>query len=237
MTTAVHAIILLSGGMDSATCLSIARSQQRICHTLAFDYGQRHRQELSAAQQLSQVLGASDHRLITLDTAAFAGSALTDPSIALPTTPSESIPATYVPARNTVFLAMALAYAEVRAAEEIWIGVNAIDYSGYPDCRPEFIDAFARMAALANRTGIAGQPIRIVAPLQHCSKAEIIRQGTRLGIDYSLTISCYQADSQGLACGQCDACRLRHQGFVDATIADNTRYLPSVPVNSLNGMV
>ncbi len=228
MNEPVTAIILLSGGMDSATCLALARAQGRKCHTLAFDYGQRHRYELTASAHLSQELGGADHRLICLDTAPFAGSALTDQNIAVPTQASATIPATYVPARNAVFLAMALAYAEVRQATEIWIGVNAVDYSGYPDCRPQFIEAFAQMAALATKSGLEGAPIRIQAPLQHLSKADIIKTGTDLGIDYRKTVSCYQADPQGRACGSCDACRLRRQGFVDAGVADATIYTHAV---------
>ncbi len=224
MNHTTTAIILLSGGMDSATCLAMALSQGRRCHTLAFDYGQKHRFELTASAHLSRKLGAADHRLITLDTAPFAGSALTDSNVAIPTVASTSIPATYVPARNAVFLAMALAYAEVRQASEIWIGVNAVDYSGYPDCRPQFIEAFAHMASLATKAGLEGQPIRIQAPLQHLSKASIIQAGTALGIDYHWTVSCYQADQEGRACGRCDACRLRQQGFIDAGLADATVY-------------
>ena len=221
-----HAIILLSGGMDSATCLAIARSEGLVCHTLAFDYGQRHRYELQASAELSQRLGAADHKVIHLDVSPFAGSALTDSTVAIPEqSGSAAIPVTYVPARNTVFLAMALGYAEVLGASQIFIGVNAVDYSGYPDCRPAFIEAFSHLAALATRSGIEGHPIRLRAPLQHLSKADIIRLGQGLGIDFWQTVSCYQADMLGRACGRCDACRLRLQGFKEAGIKDSTNYI------------
>ena len=218
------AVILLSGGMDSTTCLAWARAQGMICHTLAFDYGQRHRSELVAAAAISTALGAASHRVISIDPHQFAGSALTDANIAIPHAPGNGIPVTYVPARNTIFLAMALGYAEVLAAQSIVIGVNAIDYSGYPDCRPAFIAAFRQLAALATRAGVEGHPIAILAPLQDLSKAEIVTLGEKLGVDFARTVSCYQADEQGRACGQCDACRLRHQGFIDAGRPDVTRY-------------
>ena len=218
------AVILLSGGMDSTTCLAWARAQGMICHTLAFDYGQRHRSELVAAAAISTALGAASHRVISIDPHQFAGSALTNTNIAIPQAASPGIPVTYVPARNTIFLAMALGYAEVLAAQSIVIGVNAIDYSGYPDCRPAFIAAFRQLAALATRAGVEGHPIAILAPLQDLSKAEIVTLGEKLGVDFARTVSCYQADEQGRACGQCDACRLRHQGFIDAGRPDVTRY-------------
>ncbi|NNM52118.1 MAG: 7-cyano-7-deazaguanine synthase QueC [Pseudomonadales bacterium] len=226
MNTPDHAIILLSGGMDSATCLGIAQAEGLICHTLAFDYGQRHRYELQASAELSIHLGAVDHRVIHLDVSPFAGSALTDSTVAIPEqTGSAAIPATYVPARNTVFLAMALGYAEVRGANQILIGVNAVDYSGYPDCRPAFIEAFGKLAALATRSGVEGHPIQLRAPLQHLSKADIVHRGLSLGIDFRQTVSCYQADDQGRACGRCDACRLRRQGFMEAGVDDSTNYI------------
>ncbi len=218
------AIVLLSGGMDSSTCLAWARAEGMDCHTLAFDYGQRHHAELAAAARMSTTLGARSHRVMRLDPQQFAGSALTDQQIAVPQSASTGIPSTYVPARNTIFLAMALGYAEVLAAQSIVIGVNAIDYSGYPDCRPAFIAAFRQLAALATRAGVEGQPIAILAPLQDLSKAEIVALGEKLGVDFARTVSCYQADEQGRACGQCDACRLRHQGFIDAGRPDVTRY-------------
>ena len=218
------AIVLLSGGLDSATTLAWARDQGFDCVALSFDYGQRHAAELAAAARVAAQLGARDHRTVTLDLAAFGGSALTDPAIAVPTAPSAGIPVTYVPARNTVFLAYALAWAEVLPARDLFIGVNAVDYSGYPDCRPAFIEAFEQLASLATRAGVEGEHFRIHAPLIHWSKAEIIRQGIALGVDYGLTVSCYQADVTGAACGVCDACRLRAAGFTEAGVADPTRY-------------
>ena len=220
------AIVLLSGGLDSATCLAIARAEGFACHALSFAYGQRHDAELAAAARVATALGAATHRLMRIDLAAFGGSALTDPAIAVPESPTTGIPVTYVPARNTVFLACALALAEVRGANDVFIGVNAVDYSGYPDCRPEYIAAFERMARLATRAGVEGQDdeLRIRAPLIEWSKAEIIRRGTALGVDYSLTVSCYQASSDGAACGRCDACRLRTEGFATAGLPDPTRY-------------
>jgi 7-cyano-7-deazaguanine synthase len=218
------AIVLLSGGLDSATTLAWARDQGFDCVALSFDYGQRHAAELAAAARVAAQLGARDHRTVTLDLAAFGGSALTDPAIAVPTAPSAGIPVTYVPARNTVFLSYALAWAEVLPARDLFIGVNAVDYSGYPDCRPAFIEAFEQLANLATRAGVEGEHFRIHAPLIHWSKAEIIRQGIALGVDYGLTVSCYQADVTGAACGVCDACRLRAAGFTEAGVADPTRY-------------
>lgn len=218
------AIVLLSGGLDSATALALARHEGFDCVALSFDYGQRHAAELAAAARVAAQLGAREHRTVTLDLAAFGGSALTDPAIDVPIAPSAAIPVTYVPARNTVFLAYALAWAEVLPARDLFIGVNAVDYSGYPDCRPAFIDAFERLANLATRAGVEGEYFRIRAPLIHWSKAEIIRQGIALGVDYGLTVSCYQADVAGTACGVCDACRLRAAGFAEAGIADPTPY-------------
>lgn len=220
-----NAVVLISGGLDSATLLAMAVEQGYRCHTLAFNYGQRHLAELKAGEQLSESLGAVDHKVIPLDLRAIGGSALTDDSLAVPETGiGEGIPITYVPARNTVFLSLALGYAEVLDAESIFIGVNAVDYSGYPDCRPEFVDAFNALAALATRCGVEGEPIGVRTPLIELSKADIIRQGVALGVDYSLTVSCYQADSDGNACGVCDSCRLRAAGFEQAGIADPTRY-------------
>lgn len=220
-----NAVVLVSGGLDSATLLAMAVDQGYQCHTLAFNYGQRHLAELEAGKRLSQSLGAVDHKVIQLDLRAIGGSALTDDSLDVPEAGvGEGIPITYVPARNTVFLSLALGYAEVLEAESIFIGVNAVDYSGYPDCRPEFISAFNDLAALATRCGVEGEPIKVQTPLISLSKADIIREGTALGVDYSLTVSCYQADSQGRACGVCDSCRLRAAGFTQAGIADSTRY-------------
>lgn len=220
-----NAVVLVSGGLDSATLLAMAVDQGYRCHTLAFNYGQRHLAELEAGERLSRSLGAVDHKVIQLDLRAIGGSALTDDSLDVPEAGvGEGIPITYVPARNTVFLSLALGYAEVLDAESIFIGVNAVDYSGYPDCRPEFISAFNDLAALATRCGVEGEPIKVQTPLISLSKADIIREGTALGVDYSLTVSCYQADSQGRACGVCDSCRLRAAGFTQAGIADSTRY-------------
>jgi 7-cyano-7-deazaguanine synthase len=218
------AIILLSGGLDSATVLAIAREAGYACHALSLDYGQRHNAELAAAARVARTLGAVEHRVIRLGLGDFGGSALTDAAIAVPESPTEGIPVTYVPARNTVMLALALAWAEVLGARDIFIGVNAVDYSGYPDCRPEFIAAFERMANLATRAGVEGARLRIHAPLQHLSKAQIIQRGIELGVDYAQTVSCYQADADGHACGVCDACRLRRQGFEQAGMADPTLY-------------
>ena len=219
------AVVLLSGGLDSATCLAIARADGFRCHALSFDYGQRHAAELQAAARVATALGAVEHRVMKIDLAAFGGSALTDSQLAVPVAPTAGIPSTYVPARNTVFLALALAWSEVLGAQDIYIGVNAIDYSGYPDCRPGFIAAFEAMANVATRAGVEGTArLRVRAPLMDSSKAEIIRRGTALGVDHSLTVSCYQADDSGAACGRCDACRLRRAGFEVAGIVDPTRY-------------
>jgi len=218
------AVVLVSGGLDSATVLAIARRQGYACHAVSFDYGQRHRAELDAAAQVAQRLGAAEHKIITLDLSGIGGSALTDPTIAVPEKPSEGIPITYVPARNTVFLALALAWAEVLEAQDLFIGVNAVDYSGYPDCRPEFIAAFERLAMLATKAGAEGRVFHVHTPLIALSKADIIRNGIELGVDYAVTVSCYQADDEGLACGRCEACRLRRAGFAAAGVADPTRY-------------
>ena len=219
-----HAIVLLSGGLDSATALAIARSQGYLCHTLAVSYGQRHAVELQAARELSRSLGAIEHRQMHVDLADIGGSALTDSSIAVPEAASSGIPVTYVPARNTLFLSLALGWAEVTGAQDIFIGVNAVDYSGYPDCRPDFIRAFEVLAALATRAGVEGGQLRIQAPLIDLSKAEIIRSGVRLGVDYGRTVSCYQANDRLEACGRCDSCRLRREGFAAAGLPDPTRY-------------
>lgn len=216
--------MLVSGGLDSATVLAIARARGHRCIALSFDYGQRHRAELDAARRVALALGAAEHRVLALPIGEFGHSALTDPAIAVPEQGGSGIPVTYVPARNTVFLACALGLAEAAGASDIFIGVNAIDYSGYPDCRPEFIAAFERLANLATKTAIEGRPIRIHAPLIELSKADIIRHGTALGVDYALTVSCYQADETGAACGRCDACRLRRDGFKQAGVADPTGY-------------
>jgi 7-cyano-7-deazaguanine synthase len=219
------AVILLSGGLDSATVLAIAREAGYACYALSLDYGQRHNAELAAAARVAHSLGAVEHRVLRLGLGDFGGSALTDAAIAVPEAPTEGIPVTYVPARNTVMLALALAWAEVLGARDIFIGVNAVDYSGYPDCRPEFIEAFEHMANLATRAGVEGTKLRVHAPLQYLSKAQIIRRGAELGVDYVQTVSCYQADADGLACGRCDSCRLRREGFLAAGIPDPTRYV------------
>lgn len=219
-----RAVVLLSGGLDSATALAVARDQGFDCFALSVDYGQRHASELAAAHAVAGHLGAIEHRVVHLDMGQFGGSALTDPGLAVPETPSAGIPVTYVPARNTVMLALALGWAEVLEADAIYIGVNAVDYSGYPDCRPEFIEAFTRVANLATKRGVEGHAMVIHAPLIDLSKADIIRLGSRLGVDYALTVSCYQADQQGRACGVCDSCRFRRQGFTEAGIEDSTRY-------------
>ncbi len=218
------AVVLVSGGLDSATCLAIARASGYQCYTLSFDYGQRHRSELRAAENLAQVMRAEAHKTIPIDMTGIGGSALTDMNIAVPEEQSEGIPVTYVPARNTIFLAYALGWAEVLEAEAIFIGVNALDYSGYPDCRPAYIEAFNRMANLATRAGVEGRKISIETPLINLTKAEIIRRGLELGVDYGRTISCYQADSEGRACGVCDSCRLRSKGFAEAGVEDPTQY-------------
>jgi 7-cyano-7-deazaguanine synthase len=219
------AVVLVSGGLDSATCLAIARAEGFGCYALSFAYGQRHDAELAAAARVAAALGAVEHRVMDIDLAMFGGSALTDAGIAVPETPTTGIPVTYVPARNTVFLSLALAWSEVLGAHDIFIGVNALDYSGYPDCRPAFVEAFERMANLATRAGVEdAEPLRIRAPLISLSKAEIVRRGQALGVDYSLTVSCYQADTHGRACGRCDSCRLRREGFAAAGVPDPTRY-------------
>ncbi len=221
-----RAVVLLSGGLDSATTLAIACSQGYQCHALSFDYGQRHRGELKAARRLALALGAVEHRVMAIGLGEIGGSALTDDSIAVPEEGGAGIPVTYVPARNTVFLALALGWAEVLDARDIFIGVNAVDYSGYPDCRPEYITAFNAMANLATRAAVEGAPVAIRAPLIQMSKAEIIRAGTELGVDFARTVSCYAADDEGRACGHCDACRLRAAGFAAAGLADPTPYQP-----------
>ena len=224
--SAPRAVVLLSGGLDSATTLAIARGEGHACHALSVDYGQRHAAELAAAARVAQALGAAELRTLRLDLSVFGGSALTDAAIAVPEAPSDGIPVTYVPARNTILLSLALAYAEVLGARDIYIGANAVDYSGYPDCRPEYLAAFERMANLATKSAVEGAPLRIRAPLVALSKADIIRRGVALGVDYALTVSCYQATGEGLACGRCDACRLRRAGFEGAGVPDPTRYRP-----------
>ena len=219
-----RAVVLLSGGLDSATTLAIARAEGFACHALSVDYGQRHGVELEAAGRIAKMLGAAEHRIMRVDLAGIGGSALTDASIPVPQAPTSGIPITYVPARNTTLLSLALGWAEVLEARDLFVGVNAIDYSGYPDCRPEFIAAFEKLAALATRAGVEGRPTRIHTPLIELSKADIIRRGSELGIDFGLTVSCYQPDVQGRACGQCDSCRLRKEGFRAAGIADPTPY-------------
>lgn len=218
------AVILLSGGLDSATVAAMAKAEGYDCYSMSFDYGQRHRAELKAAERVAQQQGMRDHKVIGLNLDGIGGSALTDARIAVPETPTEGIPVTYVPARNTVFLALALGWAEVLEAQDIFIGVNAVDYSGYPDCRPAFISAFEQLANLATKAGVEGQAFRIQTPLQYLSKAQIIQAGTALGVDYGLTVSCYQADDEGHACGKCDSCRLRAAGFQAAGVVDPTRY-------------
>jgi len=219
-----RAVILVSGGLDSTTVLAMAKAAGYACYTLSFDYGQRHRAELFAAERVSAALGEIEHKVVTLNLDSIGGSALTDVSIAVPEEATSGIPVTYVPARNTVFLAIALGWAEVLEAQDIFIGVNAVDYSGYPDCRPEYIAAFEAMANLATRAGVEGRPLTIHTPLMQMGKGDIIRAGVELGVDYALTVSCYQATDEGLACGKCDSCRLRRQGFQDAGIVDPTRY-------------
>jgi len=224
--TTKPAVILLSGGLDSATVLALAREQGFACHCLSLDYGQRHGAELQAAARVAAALGAAAHRVLKLDLGQLGGSALTDSSIPVPTNGVKpGIPVTYVPARNTIMLALALAWAEVLDAGDIFVGVNAVDYSGYPDCRPEFIGAFERLANLATKAAVEGRPLKVHAPLIDMSKAQIIEQGGRLGVDYGLTVSCYQADEEGRACGVCDSCRLRSQGFAVAGLVDPTRYI------------
>lgn len=220
------AVVLLSGGLDSATALAVARHAGHRCHALSLDYGQRHRAELQAARAVARHMGVVEHRIMRLDMGPMAGSALTDTRIPVPEDgPAEGIPVTYVPARNTIMLSLALGWAEVLDADALYIGVNAVDYSGYPDCRPAYVEAFQRLADLAIKRAVEGRPIRLEAPLIHLTKAEIIRLGLELGVDYSLTVSCYQADEQGRACGHCDSCRLRRQGFQALGISDPTRYI------------
>ena len=217
------AVVLLSGGLDSATVLAIAISEGYECHCLSFDYHQRHVTELNAARNVASALGATQHRVFQLDLSTFGGSALTDAAIAVPESPTSGIPITYVPARNTIMLSLALAWAEVLGAGDIFIGVNAIDYSGYPDCRKEYIEAFERMANLATKAGVEGRALRIHTPLIDLTKSQIIQRGIALGVDYGLTVSCYQADADGRACGVCDSCRIRREGFIAAGAADPTR--------------
>jgi 7-cyano-7-deazaguanine synthase len=219
------AVVLLSGGVDSATTLAIARSEGFEAHCLTIDYGQRHRAELAAAARVARALGAASHKVLNIDLAAVGGSALTDRRVVVPEAPTLGIPVTYVPARNTILLSLALAWAEVLGAQDIFFGANAIDYSGYPDCRPEYMRAFEALANLATRAAVEGHRMTLHTPIIDLTKAEIIRRGTGLGVDYSLTVSCYQATGEGLACGRCDACRLRRAGFEGAGIPDPTRYL------------
>ncbi|MGH8659816.1 MAG: 7-cyano-7-deazaguanine synthase QueC [Gammaproteobacteria bacterium] len=222
-----RAIALVSGGLDSATCLALAKHQGFDCYALSFSYGQRHGVELEAARRVTAAIGACRHKIISIDLRQFGGSALTDDAIQIPLTPSENIPVTYVPARNTIFLSYALAWAEVTECYDIFIGVNAVDYSGYPDCRPEYIQAYQAMARLATKAGVEGRPVCIHTPLIHLTKAEIVKKGVELGVDYGLTVSCYQADTEGRACGVCEACRLRAEGFKAAGVADPTIYFSS----------
>ncbi|MBI4696889.1 MAG: 7-cyano-7-deazaguanine synthase QueC [Gammaproteobacteria bacterium] len=224
MNATRRAVVLVSGGLDSTTALAVARRDGLECYALTVDYGQRHAAELAAAQRVAAALGAAEHRCLRLDLAQFGGSALTDQSIDVPTVRETGIPVTYVPARNTVLLSLALAWAEVLGAEAVYIGVNAVDYSGYPDCRPEFIEAFGRMARLATKAGVEGQPFEVRTPLIALSKADIIRLGAALGVDYGMTVSCYQPDEGGRACGVCDACHFRAEGFRQSGVADPTRY-------------
>ena len=221
------AIVLTSGGLDSATVLAVAQAAGKTCFSLSIDYGQRHRSELAAAERVAAQYDDVEHRVVTLDLSFLSGSALTDASVAVPTTPSAGIPVTYVPARNTIFLSLALGWAEVLGADAIYIGANAVDYSGYPDCRPDFIAAFDTLSSLATKAGVEGHPVRVEAPIIEMSKADIIQLGMRLGVDYALTVSCYQADSLGRACGVCDSCRLRRDGFAAAGVPDPTHYLDS----------
>ena len=222
------AVVLLSGGLDSATVLAMARAGGFACYALSLDYGQRHHAELAAAKRVAATLVAVEHKILPLSLDAIGGSALTDRSIDVPEAGGEGIPVTYVPARNTVFLALALGWAEVLGATDLFVGVNAVDYSGYPDCRPAFIAAFERLANLATRAGVEGNAFKVHAPLIELSKADIIRAGSRLGVDYGLTVSCYQADESGAACGLCDSCRLRASGFREAGVPDPTRYQSSI---------
>jgi len=225
VTATQRAVVLLSGGLDSATTLALARRSGLECYALSVAYGQRHGAELEAAARVAAALGAHEHRVMQVDLAGIGGSALTDRMLAIPESPTQGIPVTYVPARNTMMLALALGWAEVLGAGSIHVGVNAVDYSGYPDCRPEFIAAFETLATLATRAGVEGRALKINAPLIAWTKAAIIRAGVQLGIDYSLTVSCYQADAAGRACGRCDSCRIRREGFTAAGVPDPTRYL------------
>ena len=222
------AVVLVSGGLDSATVLAIAKSEGWQCHALSIDYGQRHKAELLAAAQVARALGAVEHRVAHVSLGAFGGSALTDPSIDVPVASAGGIPVTYVPARNTVFLSLALAHAEVTGSDAVFTGANAVDYSGYPDCRPEYIAAFEAMANLATKRAVEGAPIAIRAPIVRLGKGDIVRRGHELGVDFALTVSCYNADAAGRACAQCDACRLRREGFAAARVPDPTRYQPGV---------
>ncbi len=226
MATTEKAVILVSGGLDSTTVLAMAQERGFTCYTLSLDYGQRHRAELDAAGRVSRAMDVVEHKVVHLDLDSIGGSALTDTAIDVPEVETEGIPVTYVPARNTVFLSIALAWAEVLEAQHIFIGVNAVDYSGYPDCRPEVIRAFEALANLATKAGVEGKPLAIHTPLINLGKGDIIRRGIELGVDYGLTVSCYQPTEEGLACGRCDSCRLRRQGFVDAGVADPTHYVP-----------
>jgi 7-cyano-7-deazaguanine synthase len=221
------AVVLLSGGMDSATVLAMARAEGRECHCLTVDYGQRHQAELAAAAQVARALDAADHRVIRIDLAAFGGSALTDRSIGVPEAPTQGIPVTYVPARNTILLSLALAWAEVLGAQDIWFGANAVDYSGYPDCRPEFMRAFEALANLATRSAVEGRRLELHTPIIGLAKAEIVKRGAALGVDFAATVSCYQASADGRACSRCDACRIRRAGFEAAGVPDPTRYAPA----------
>jgi 7-cyano-7-deazaguanine synthase len=223
VNSARHAIVLVSGGMDSAVTLAIARERGFACRALSVDYGQRHASELAAAERVARMLGAIEHKVVHVDLRSIGGSALTA-DIDVPTAGGAGIPVTYVPARNTIMLAVALGWAEAAGAQDIFCGVNAVDYSGYPDCRPEFVEAFEKLANLATKAGVEGRQLRVHAPLIRLSKADIVREGLRHGVDFAATVSCYQADADGRACGECDACRLRREGFVAAGIADPTRY-------------
>jgi 7-cyano-7-deazaguanine synthase len=218
------AVVLLSGGLDSATVLAIARKEGYACYCLSLNYHQRHVAELHAADRVAHALGAAEHRVFHLDLSTFGGSALTDNAIAVPQTPTKGIPVTYVPARNTIMLSLALAWAEVLGAQDIFIGINALDYSGYPDCRQEYVEAFERMANLATKAAVEGSRLTLHAPLIHLTKAQIIKHGQQLGVDYAMTVSCYQADREGRACGKCDSCRFRREGFAAAGLSDPTRY-------------
>jgi 7-cyano-7-deazaguanine synthase len=226
-----RAVVLLSGGLDSATVLAIAREQGYATYALSFNYGQRHKVELHAAKRIAEMFGVVEHRMIDFDLTQWGGSALTDNKIAVPTHETSGIPITYVPARNTIFLSLALAWAETLSAPNIFAGMNAVDYSGYPDCRPEYVAAFQTMARLATKAGVEAheenESLTIHTPIIHMSKSDIVREGIRLGVDYAMTVSCYQADADGRACGKCDSCRLRREGFLAAGIADPTRYVPS----------